>query len=104
MDVQYVFSGYESEQCKPEEVFGPENKRECPCDTCPLYDTCLENITECSAMRNWCSKGDYADKDIQRLVRACSQKVLDIASEVCYSYSIRREALRPQNWAANDNL
>ena len=95
MDVQYVFSGYESEQCKPEEVFGPENKRECPCDTCPLYDTCLENITECSAMRNWCSNGDYADKDVQRLVRACSQKVLDIPSEVCYSYSILREGPMP---------
>ena len=69
MDVQYVFSGYESEQCKPEEVFGPENKRECPCDTCPMFDTCLKNATECSAMRNWCSSGNYADKDLQRLVR-----------------------------------
>ena len=83
MDVQYVFSGYESEQCKPEEVFGPENKRECPCDTCPLYDTCLENITECSAMRNWCSKGDYADKDIQRLVRACSQRKYLTKDKLC---------------------
>lgn len=48
---------------------GPENKRECPCDTCPMMQQCLENATECSAMRNWCSKGDYADKDVQRLLR-----------------------------------
>jgi len=48
---------------------GPENKRECPCDTCPMNLECLNNATECSAMRNWCSKGDYKDKDLQRLVR-----------------------------------
>lgn len=48
---------------------GPENKRECPCDTCPMMETCLSAATECSAMRNWCAKGDYADKDLQRLVR-----------------------------------
>jgi len=48
---------------------GPENKRECPCDTCPLAQQCLENATECSAMRNWCSKGDYKDSDLQRLLR-----------------------------------
>ena len=50
--------------------YGPENKKECPCDTCPLYEACAKDGTECSAMRNWCSKGDYKDKDIQRLLRA----------------------------------
>jgi hypothetical protein len=53
-------------------VEGPENKRECPCDTCPMMDACLANATECSAMRNWCSKGDFADKDLMRLVRGCA--------------------------------
>ena len=48
---------------------GPENKRECPCDTCPMNLECLNNATECAAMRNWCSKGDYKDKDLMRLVR-----------------------------------
>jgi hypothetical protein len=48
---------------------GPENKRECPCDTCPMNLECLDNATECSAMRNWCSKGDFKDKDLMRLVR-----------------------------------
>jgi len=52
--------------------YGPENKRECPCDTCPLFEQCLSAQTECSAMRNWCSKGDYKDSDLQRLVRACA--------------------------------
>ena len=27
-----------------------ENKRECPCDTCPLFEQCLANVTECSDM------------------------------------------------------
>jgi len=53
-----------------ETVYGPENKRECPCDTCPMMNACQANATECSAMRNWCSKGDYMDKDLQRLVRS----------------------------------
>ena len=52
--------------------YGPENKKECPCDTCPMMTQCLENVTECSAMRNWCSKGDYAEKDLMRLVRAAA--------------------------------
>ena len=52
-----------------EMTYGCESKRECPCDTCPIAQQCLENATECSAMRNWCSKGDYADKDVQRLLR-----------------------------------
>ena len=39
-------------------------------DTCPLYEGNIKGGTECSAMRNWCSKGDYKDKDIQRLLRA----------------------------------
>ena len=46
-----------------EYYYGPENKKECPCDTCPMFDTCLKNATECSAMRNWCSSGDYWDTD-----------------------------------------
>ena len=53
-------------------VEGPENKRECPCDTCPMMEQCLAIATECSAMRNWCSKGDFADKDLMRLVRKCA--------------------------------
>ena len=53
-------------------VAGPENKRECPCDTCPMNLECLTNATECSAMRNWCSKGDFTDKDLMRLVRKCA--------------------------------
>jgi len=37
-----------------------------------MMNECLKNATECSAMRNWCSKGDYADKDLMRLVRECA--------------------------------
>ena len=57
---------------KIEEILGPLNKRPCPCDTCPLFEQCLSAQTECSAMRNWCSKGDYKDSDLQRFVRACA--------------------------------
>ena len=68
----YNGRGTKSEFSETETHYGPENKRECPCDTCPMNLACLENKTECSAMRNWCSKGDYKDKDLMRLVRGCS--------------------------------
>tara|TARA_R110001606_G_scaffold18610_1_gene69670 strand:+ start:570 stop:824 length:255 start_codon:yes stop_codon:yes gene_type:complete len=49
---------------------GPENKRDIPCDTCSMMGLCMEKGTECSAMRNWTTGGDYKDADVQRLVRA----------------------------------
>ena len=67
---QGIFTGKKSAINHEEMHYGPENKRACPCDTCPLYEQCAADGTECSAMRNWCSKGDYKDKDIQRLLRA----------------------------------
>ena len=51
---------------------GPENKRECPCDTCPMFDACAANGTECSAFRNWGTNGDFKDTDVQRLLRAAA--------------------------------
>ena len=69
---QGIFSSKKSAINHEEMHYGPENKRECPCDTCPLFEQCLSAQTECSAMRNWCSKGDYKDTDLQRLVRACA--------------------------------
>ena len=51
---------------------GPENKRECPCDTCPLFEQCAANGTECSAFRNWGTNGDFKDTDVQRLLRAAA--------------------------------
>ena len=53
---------------------GPENKRECPCDTCPLFEQCAANGTECSAFRNWGTNGDFKDADVQRLLRAAAQR------------------------------
>ena len=51
---------------------GPENTRECPCDTCPLFEACATKGTECSAFRNWGTNGDYKDADVQRLLRAAA--------------------------------
>ena len=51
---------------------GPENKKECPCDTCPMFDACAVNGTECSAFRNWGTNGDYKEVDVTRLLRAAA--------------------------------
>jgi hypothetical protein len=69
---QGIFTSKRSAINHDEMHYGPENKRECPCDTCPMMQQCLEGATECSAMRNWCSKGDFMDKDLMRLVRECA--------------------------------
>ena len=50
---------------------GPENAKDCPCDSCPLSLQCMQNITECSAFRNWASKGDYNDNDLGKRLRGC---------------------------------
>ena len=55
---------------------GPENKRECPCDTCPLFEECAVKGTECSAFRNWGTDGDYKDTDVQRLLRVLRESVM----------------------------
>jgi len=45
------------------------NKKPIPCDGCPMQQMCEEKFTECSAMRNWCAKGDYKLEDIQKHIR-----------------------------------
>ena len=69
---QGIYSSVRSNINHEEMHYGPENKRDCPCDTCPMNAMCLENATECAAMRNWCSTGDFKDENVQRLVRACA--------------------------------
>ena len=68
---------------------GPENKRECPCDTCPLFEQCAANGTECSAFRNWGTNGDFKDTDVQRLLRksrlerSCYEYKRDVCTGDC---------------------
>ena len=69
----YMGKGYRNPEMPVEaQHLGPENKRECPCDTCPMYEACAANGTECSAFRNWGTNGDYKDTDVQRLLRAAA--------------------------------
>jgi len=48
------------------------NKKQCPCEVYPISAQCETQFTECSAMRNWCSKGDYKDSNIQKHLRRAS--------------------------------
>lgn len=71
MNTEYQFTGFEYKRASVEvNTMTPENKRDIPCDGCPLAATCAANYTECSAFRNWASTGDYKDADVQRLIRA----------------------------------
>ena len=52
-----------------EKFYGPDNKRDVPCASCPLAKDCGVNATECSAFRCWASRGDFKDSDVGRFVR-----------------------------------
>ena len=52
---QGIYDSVRSNIIHEDQHYGPENKKDCPCDTCPMFDTCKVDMTECSAMRNWCS-------------------------------------------------
>ena len=41
--------------------YGPTNKKNDPCSTCPLAATCK---VECKAFKTWCDKGDYNDATV----------------------------------------
>jgi len=41
----------------------------CPCDECPLRDSCAESYAECSAFRNWAVKGQYDEATIGKHLR-----------------------------------
>ena len=47
----------------------PENKRDIPCEGCEFADKCAAKFLECAAFRNWASRGDFADRDVARLIR-----------------------------------
>ena len=69
----YMGRGVKTEYSETvEQNYGPENKKECPCDTCPLAASCMTNETECSAFRNWASKGDFLDGQVGKHVRDMS--------------------------------
>jgi len=75
MAYDYFSIGFESEaawgKSKASEIVLPipENKRDIPCDTCPMAAKCEAGFLECAAFRNWASNGDYKDSDVARLVR-----------------------------------
>lgn len=39
---------------------------ECPCDSCLNVEACAHNSTECSAFRNWCTRGKYKLEQVQK--------------------------------------
>jgi|TARA_R110000751_G_scaffold52493_6_gene114440 hypothetical protein len=52
------------------EIGTPESAREIPCEnSCPRIKECENNGFECKAFRNWSLRGNYDDKDVERLLR-----------------------------------
>ena len=55
-----AMSGSKKSNVTEQDIFyGPNNKMEEPCTTCPLVDTC---VAECKAFKTWCDKGSYNEK------------------------------------------
>ena len=68
----YLGKGFKSEYASEELFLGPTNKKDIPCDSCTIVSDCTASGDECSAFRVWCTKGTYAEKDVQRLLRAAA--------------------------------
>ena len=50
MNTEYQFTGFEFERA---EKVGHEGCGDCPCDSCPLFETCAVEGTECMVFRNF---------------------------------------------------
>ena len=52
-----VYGGHAKSNVSAQDIYyGPTNKKEDPCSTCPLAATCQY---ECKAFTMWIDKGDY---------------------------------------------
>ena len=50
MNTEYQFTGFDFERA---EKVDHEGCGDCPCDSCPLFETCAVEGTECMAFRNF---------------------------------------------------
>ena len=52
-----VYGGSKKSNVAAQDIYyGPTNKKDDPCSTCPLAATCVH---ECKAFTMWIDKGDY---------------------------------------------
>ncbi len=52
-----VYGGSKKSNVAAQDIYyGPTNKKDDPCSTCPLAATCMH---ECKAFTMWIDKGDY---------------------------------------------
>lgn len=67
----YNGRGAKSEYATEEVNLGPENKRPIPCDQgCVQRARCAAQALECSAFRNWATKGDWKNLEVAVRIRA----------------------------------
>lgn len=52
-----------------DQILGPMNVRDVPCEGCPRMEECAGNGNACVAFRNWCTTGDWLDENRERLLR-----------------------------------
>ena len=56
-----VYGGHAKSNVAAQDIYyGPKNKKDDPCGTCPKADTCGY---ECKAFTAWCDTGDYWNTD-----------------------------------------
>lgn len=49
---------------------GPNNKREVPCGDCTRKQVCGVEMVDCKAFREWTSRGNYKDSDVELKLKA----------------------------------
>ena len=57
-----VYGGHAKSNVAAQDIYyGPKNKKDDPCGTCPKAATCGY---ECKAFTAWCDTGNYADETV----------------------------------------
>ena len=65
MNTELQYTGYESRKATVKD-FRPEsivNDMAHPCDTCPFFDLCAEEGTECAAFRAFTENGKWTNPE-----------------------------------------
>jgi hypothetical protein len=71
-----VYGGHAKSNVAAQDIYyGPKNKKDDPCGTCPKAATCKY---ECKAFTAWCDTGNYVDGTVGVFKKTAKKVVFDL--------------------------
>ena len=91
-----VYGGNKKSNVAAQDIFyGPNNKKNDPCATCPLAATCMH---ECKAFTAWCDTGDFNEAAVgvfKKNAKKVAQGV-DKYELICYYEQNQKYEINPR--------